>query len=252
MPPPGKATCPGWSSRVCARCSSSTSRSAGASGFTDAAGTSSSEPNSISTAARRTRSPGSTASSRQRGSGAGAVPARTAATRSIRSWRAVIAASSAIPSGFRRPGGFRPAASPAAPPGPGPARTSLKPRLAAERMTTVYETLERALVPSILAMEHAGIKVDRAILSRLSSSFAQRAVRLGRRNLRPRRSQVQSRISEATRRILVRQSEASRRQANEDQDSGKRAPTCSMTSPPTRSCTATPAASSIRCSNGGR
>ena len=55
---------------------------------------------------------------------------------------------------------------------------ALKPRLAAERMTTVYETLERALVPSILAMEHAGIKVDRAILSRLSSSFAQRAVRL--------------------------------------------------------------------------
>ena len=55
---------------------------------------------------------------------------------------------------------------------------ALKPRLAAERMTTVYETLERALVPSILAMEHAGIKVDRAILSRLSSTFAQRAVRL--------------------------------------------------------------------------
>ncbi len=55
---------------------------------------------------------------------------------------------------------------------------ALKPRLAAERLTTVYETLERALVPSILAMEHAGIKVDRAILSRLSSTFAQRAVRL--------------------------------------------------------------------------
>ena len=31
---------------------------------------------------------------------------------------------------------------------------------------------------SIVAMEHAGIKVDRAILSRLSSTFAQRAVRL--------------------------------------------------------------------------
>ena len=55
---------------------------------------------------------------------------------------------------------------------------ALKPRLAAERLTTVYETLERPLVPSILAMEHAGIKVDRAILSRLSSTFAQRAVRL--------------------------------------------------------------------------
>ncbi len=54
----------------------------------------------------------------------------------------------------------------------------LKPRLAAERMTTVYETLERPLVPVIVEMERAGIKVDRAILSRLSSTFAQRAARL--------------------------------------------------------------------------
>ena len=38
---------------------------------------------------------------------------------------------------------------------------ALKPRLAAERMTTVYETLERPLVPVIVGMEHAGIKVDR-------------------------------------------------------------------------------------------
>jgi DNA polymerase-1 len=55
---------------------------------------------------------------------------------------------------------------------------ALKPRLAAERMTTVYETLERPLVPVIVAMEHAGIKVDRDILSRLSNAFAQRTVRL--------------------------------------------------------------------------
>ena len=54
----------------------------------------------------------------------------------------------------------------------------LKPRLAAERMTNVYETLERPLVPVIVAMEQAGIKVDRAILSRLSGTFAQRAARL--------------------------------------------------------------------------
>jgi DNA polymerase-1 len=55
---------------------------------------------------------------------------------------------------------------------------ALKPRLAAERMTTVYETLERPLVPVIVTMEHAGIKVDRDILARLSSAFAQRTVRL--------------------------------------------------------------------------
>ena len=55
---------------------------------------------------------------------------------------------------------------------------ALKPRLVAEHMTTVYETLERPLLPVIVAMEAAGIKVDRAILSRLSSSFAQSITRL--------------------------------------------------------------------------
>lgn len=51
----------------------------------------------------------------------------------------------------------------------------LKPRLAAERVTTVYETLERPLLPVIAAMERDGIKVDRDILARLSGAFAQRA-----------------------------------------------------------------------------
>ncbi len=54
----------------------------------------------------------------------------------------------------------------------------LKPRLVAERMTTVYETLERPLLPVLVDMERAGIKVDRAILSRLSSVFAQRIAAL--------------------------------------------------------------------------
>ncbi len=54
----------------------------------------------------------------------------------------------------------------------------LKPRLAAERMTTVYETLERPLVQVLVDMEAAGIKVDRNILSRLSGSFAQRSAAL--------------------------------------------------------------------------
>ena len=55
---------------------------------------------------------------------------------------------------------------------------TLKPRLAAERVTTVYETLDRPLISVICDMERAGIKVDRAILSRLSSSFAQSIARL--------------------------------------------------------------------------
>jgi DNA polymerase-1 len=55
---------------------------------------------------------------------------------------------------------------------------ALKPRLVAERMTVVYETLERPLVPVIAGMERAGIKVDPAVLSRLSSQFAQGVARL--------------------------------------------------------------------------
>jgi DNA polymerase-1 len=54
----------------------------------------------------------------------------------------------------------------------------LKPRLAAERMTTVYETLERPMIGILADMERAGIKVDPSILSRLTSTFAQRITRL--------------------------------------------------------------------------
>jgi DNA polymerase-1 len=52
--------------------------------------------------------------------------------------------------------------------------SALKPRLVAERVTTVYETLERAM-PSVLArMERRGISIDRQVLSRLSGEFAQK------------------------------------------------------------------------------
>ena len=50
----------------------------------------------------------------------------------------------------------------------------LKPRLVEDRLTTVYETLERPLIPVLVAMEREGIKVDRDELSRLSHDFAQR------------------------------------------------------------------------------
>lgn len=50
----------------------------------------------------------------------------------------------------------------------------LKPRLVSERKTTLYETLERPLVPVLVGMERNGIKVDRAVLSRLSGEFAQK------------------------------------------------------------------------------
>ncbi len=54
----------------------------------------------------------------------------------------------------------------------------LKPRLAAEERATVYETLERKLVPVLADMEMAGIKVDRQVLSRLSGDFAQKMLAL--------------------------------------------------------------------------
>jgi DNA polymerase-1 len=51
----------------------------------------------------------------------------------------------------------------------------LKSRITAEHMTTVYETLERPLVPVLARMERRGISIDRQVLSRLSGEFAQRA-----------------------------------------------------------------------------
>ncbi|MBG0803762.1 DNA polymerase I [Methylocystis sp. H4A] len=54
----------------------------------------------------------------------------------------------------------------------------LKPRLLAERMTTVYETLERPMVATLARMERRGVMVERATLSRLSGEFAQDMARL--------------------------------------------------------------------------
>jgi DNA polymerase-1 len=54
----------------------------------------------------------------------------------------------------------------------------LKPRLVAERMTSVYETLERPLISVLARMERRGISIDRDVLSRLSGEFAQTAARV--------------------------------------------------------------------------
>ena len=50
----------------------------------------------------------------------------------------------------------------------------LKPRLHRNKVTVVYETLERPLVPVLAEMEMYGIKVDRDSLSRMSNGFAQK------------------------------------------------------------------------------
>ena len=56
----------------------------------------------------------------------------------------------------------------------------LKPRLAAEHMVAVYETLERPLVPVLRQMEANGIRVDATYLKNLSDDFTIRLADLER------------------------------------------------------------------------
>jgi DNA polymerase-1 len=51
---------------------------------------------------------------------------------------------------------------------------ALKARLTAERVASVYETLERAMPEVLARMERRGISIDRQVLSRLSGEFAQK------------------------------------------------------------------------------
>ncbi|SNB53660.1 DNA polymerase I [Arboricoccus pini] len=55
---------------------------------------------------------------------------------------------------------------------------ALKPRLIEQRMTTVYETLERPLAALLARLEVTGIKVDKARLHALSSDFTARMAEL--------------------------------------------------------------------------
>ncbi len=50
----------------------------------------------------------------------------------------------------------------------------LKPRLIEDRMTTLYETIERPLIPVVAAMEREGVLVDPGELRTLSKDFARR------------------------------------------------------------------------------
>ncbi|MCB1337863.1 MAG: DNA polymerase I [Maritimibacter sp.] len=51
---------------------------------------------------------------------------------------------------------------------------TFKPQLHRAKVTTVYETLERPLVPVLAQMEIHGVQVDRDTLSRMSNAFAQK------------------------------------------------------------------------------
>lgn len=50
----------------------------------------------------------------------------------------------------------------------------LKPRLLTEQQCTLYETLERPLIPILVDMEYRGIKVDPLVLKKLSHDFGKR------------------------------------------------------------------------------
>ncbi|HSH99184.1 MAG TPA: DNA polymerase I, partial [Reyranella sp.] len=58
--------------------------------------------------------------------------------------------------------------------------TRFRTRLAAEHMVTMYETIERPLIPVLLGMEQAGIKVDAPSLIKLSADFEKRLAELER------------------------------------------------------------------------
>jgi DNA polymerase-1 len=55
---------------------------------------------------------------------------------------------------------------------------ALKPKLPVTRVTRVYETTERPIVPVLAEMERHGIRVDRDTLSRLSGEFGQKMAAL--------------------------------------------------------------------------
>ncbi|MFO0996862.1 MAG: DNA polymerase I [Alphaproteobacteria bacterium] len=54
----------------------------------------------------------------------------------------------------------------------------LKPRLVESQTVALYETMERRLIPVLVEMERAGIKVDVEVLNRLSEDFAGRIAAL--------------------------------------------------------------------------
>jgi DNA polymerase-1 len=57
----------------------------------------------------------------------------------------------------------------------------LKPRLAQENVTRVYDRIDKPLVPVLARMERRGIKVDRDYLAKLSREFAEETARLEER-----------------------------------------------------------------------
>ena len=90
------------------------------------------------------------------------------------------------------------------------------------RSPTVYETLERPLVPVLARMEGRGISIDRQVLSRLSGEFAQKQARARGRDQQARGRAAQSRQPEAARRRAVRPDGPAGRHQDQDRAMGDR------------------------------
>ena len=93
---------------------------------------------------------------------------------------------------------------------------ALKPRMAAERVMSVYETLERPM-PAVLArMEERGISIDPAMLAKLSNDFGKEQAALEQEINEIAGTPVNRRLAQAAGRHPVRQDGPARRL--EDQD----------------------------------
>ena len=108
----------------------------------------------------------------------------------------------------------------------------LKPRLAADGMTNVYERLERPMVPVLARMEREGIMVDRQVLSRLSGDFAQAMAASRGGDPRTGGRDLQHRLAQAARRDPVRQDERLPAARRPRPAPGAPAPACSKGSRP--------------------
>ena len=92
----------------------------------------------------------------------------------------------------------------------------LKPRLVAAGKVSVYETLERPLVPVLAEMERAGIAIDPDLLRKALQRFRAGHGEAGKGDSQARRRGVQHRLAQAAGRDPVRKIFAAGRQ--EDQD----------------------------------
>ena len=99
---------------------------------------------------------------------------------------------------------------------------ALRPRLRVNGALALYEQVERRLMPVLLEMERAGVKVDADDLRRMSVDFEQRMAVMEQDIHRLAGHRVQSRQPQAARRGAVRRDEAARRQADEDRRLGHR------------------------------